>query len=441
MAWSLRSRLLSLASLLLLIGFGITAFVLDSSFRSGTEQGLQEKMQLQILTLLAAAEHNADVLIMPDELPDPRFNQPSSGLYGFILDSQGREIWRSMSAIAVTYSPNIKSIAGVTQYGEQFIDQSVPFFYASLGTLWEQNGLDFAFTFIVMEDKTAINAANQGFRSTLWLMLGSVAVALLLIQWFVLRWGLSPLAQISDDLKHIEQQQAQQLSGHYPKELQGLAVNINQLLISEQNQRERYKHRMADLAHSLKTPLAIIKGIELKQDPANQQLISQQADRMNQIVEYQLKRAVMGSSQLSMHKLAIKPLVEQIINALVKVYKDKQTQVLTDINADIYFRGDDSDFMEMAANLLDNAFKYGVSQVRVSATNDNNKLIFIVEDDGSGVNPDDFDIILSRGTRLDTQEAGQGLGLASVAELVSHYQGNIKLEQSSLYGAKFVLTV
>lgn len=198
---------------------------------------------------------------------------------------------------------------------------------------------------------------------------------------------------------------------------------------------------MADLAHSLKTPLAIIKGIELKQDPANQQLISQQADRMNQIVEYQLKRAVMGSSQLSMHKLAIKPLVEQIINALVKVYKDKQTQVLTDINADIYFRGDDSDFMEMAANLLDNAFKYGVSQVRVSATNDNNKLIFIVEDDGSGVNPDDFDIILSRGTRLDTQEAGQGLGLASVAELVSHYQGNIKLEQSSLYGAKFVLTV
>lgn len=441
MAWSLRRRLLSLASLLLLIGFGITAFVLDSSFRSGTEQGLQEKMQLQILTLLAAAEHNADVLMMPDELPDPRFNQPSSGLYGFILDSQGHEIWRSMSAIAVTYSPNIKSIAGVTQYGEQFIDQSIPFFYASLGTLWEQNGVDFAFTFIVMEDKTAINAANQGFRSTLWLMLGSVAIALLLIQWFVLRWGLSPLAQISDDLKHIELQQAQQLSGHYPKELQGLAVNINQLLISEQNQRERYKHRMADLAHSLKTPLAIIKGIELKQDPANQQLISQQADRMNQIVEYQLKRAVMGSSQLSMHKLAIKPLVEQIINALVKVYKDKKTRVLTDINADIYFRGDDSDFMEMAANLLDNAFKYGVSQVRVSATNDNNKLIFIVEDDGSGVNPDDFDVILSRGTRLDTQEAGQGLGLASVAELVSHYQGNIKLEQSSLYGAKFVLTV
>lgn len=426
---------------MLILGFALTAFVLESSFKRGIQRELEEKMQLQILTLLAAAEQERELLAMPQSLPDPRFNQPSSGLYGFIFSSDGSELWRSESSLGLNLDLDFPLAAGRTQFGEHEYNAELSFTYATIGTIWEQEGIDYQFGFVVMEDNAAIHAANQTFRSTLWSLLALVATLILLIQWFVLRWGLSPLQKIANDLKLIEEDKVSTLSSHYPKELGLLASNINQLLKSELDQRKRYKDRMADLAHSLKTPLAIIKGLEFDGDSKHQKVISEQTQRMNQIVEYQLRRAVAGSSSLSVRRINVLSPVNQLVSAMEKVYRAKNCDIEIDVDPEVFFKGDESDLMEIVGNLLDNACKYGVQKVRVSAKNRDNKLILTVEDDGAGIDQEDFDRVLNRGGRLDTQELGQGIGLASVSELVNQYKGKIQLSKSHLMGAKFIVSI
>lgn len=441
MKYSLRQRLLLLASVVLLFGFAAMAIVLESSFARGIQRELEEKMQLQMLTLLAAAEQKKQLLTMPNDLPDPRFNQPSSGLYGFIFDQQGHELWRSTSALGLIVDLDVPLEAGNTLFGEHISGQGQKFTFASIGTIWEQGGTDYRFGFVVLEDSSAIIAANAAFRSTLWLMLAIVALLLLVIQWLVLRWGLSPLQKIAQELKLIEEDKLTVLNSQYPKEIKLLADNINQLLQSELGQRQRYKDRMADLAHSLKTPLAIINNFNLESDSIHSKTISEQVSRMNQIVEYQLKRAVAGSAALGFRRVNVLKICQQLTSALSKVYRDKNTKLKLNVSPEVYFRGDESDLMEILGNLLDNAYKYGVSQVEVQAENKQGKLSIVIEDDGAGIDSSDLDKILQRGTRLDSQEIGQGIGLASVNELIKQYGGNLTLEPSHLCGAKFTVLI
>ena len=240
-----------------------------------------------------------------------------------------------------------------------------------------------------------------------------------------MKWGLSPLDDLAGDLKAIEDGRQDYLDGDYPAEIAGVTRNLNLLLSSERQQREKYRTTLADLAHSIKTPLAILKGTanQLVYEDADkasdiQETIDEQVARMDQIVGYQLQRAVTDSTQLIKKSILVQPIVVKLIETLKKVYREKNLEIEVNLQECTFF-GDERDLMEVLGNIIDNACKYGRQHIRVEVGHQKDiDLVIVVEDDGNGISVKDRSRILNRGLRLDSQEAGQGLGLAIVIEIV-----------------------
>jgi len=208
------------------------------------------------------------------------------------------------------------------------------------------------------------------------------------------------------------------------------------LLADERRQRERYRNTLADLAHSLKTPLSILKNEAARPelDESTGAALNEQVDRMNDIVGYQLERAVASSSALYRASVPVAPVVDKLVTALARVYQDKGVVIDADIQAE-NFAGDERDLYELLGNLLDNACKYGGGRVGLALRDRAERLLIQVDDDGPGIAETNHEQVLRRGARLDTRESGQGIGLAVVAEIVDRYDGKIAIRQAALGGA------
>lgn len=427
---------------------GLTGIVLDRAFINSVEAAAQDRLQGQIYLLLAGVDQDVDngELYFLEDLPEPRFSQIESGLYGFI-SSGSTELWRSDSALSFALpEPELllEQIAvGETQFERVPLEDEV-YFMLRYGILWEDSS---EFSFNVVENAAPYYAEISNFRTSLWAWLGGSAIVLLLIQFLLMRWGLSPLQKMANDLIKIESGEKEKLEGSYPRELQGVTDNLNLLIVSERKQQTRYRTTLGDLAHSLKTPLAVIAGVLPKLSSnasvdTREQLssVSGQLDRMNQIVSYQLQRAVHANdaSAFAKHVNAAKA-IEKVLDALAKVYTEKNMAVESEIDSAAIFSGDERDLMEMLGNILDNAFKYGNSAIRIRlsrAGEDKRDLYIVVEDDGPGVPEDKREYILQRGARADTLVQGQGIGLAVVTDIISSYGGEINVAKSDLGGAK-----
>ncbi|MCF7980609.1 MAG: GHKL domain-containing protein [Pseudomonadales bacterium] len=443
---SLRGRLTLAACLILLSFLGFTGYVLDRAFQHSVENALLERLKTHIYALLTAAEDENGNLIMPTLLQDPEFNRIDSGRYGIIINHNGKEIWRSPSAISLSLPKQTPTTAGAYHLTKTRIGKD-NLYRISYGVIWEnQNGSESHYTFQVLQNTLPTDAEISGFRQTLWRWLGGLGLLLLAIQGAILRWGLAPLPRLAEDLHRIEQGKQDQLSGNYPSELQPVATNLNLLIANERRQRQRYRNTLADLAHSLKTPLAILRGIVSAQ-PATLNnesftIIDEQINRMDQLVSYQLQRAVSPETSLSSKPIELMPLALKLIRSLEKVYQDKGVSLQVEIDTPCRFIGDERDLMEVLGNLLDNAFKFCRHRVKLSAKHlttptGNNRLFINIENDGSPIPTAEQARILQRGARADTSQPGQGIGLAVALEIITSYQGTLAIDQSTLGGALF----
>lgn len=429
-----------MASLLMLVFFSITAAVLDSAFSNAAKTAAQEKMQLQILSLISGAEQQGRDLAIPTYQSDPQFNEASSGLYGYVLDRAGKELWRSRSAVLISPVTARPTLPGKQTFGVDNTHPDLELFVATYGTIEESEGKDYQYTFVVMQDNDSYRQSIVSYRESLWLWLSVMAVLLLATQHLLLSRGLRPLHDLAHHLKDIENGDSESLSGDYPKELSRLTGNLNRLIDSERQQRERYHQRLGDLAHSLKTPLAVISNAA--NDPTDElrDIVKAQSNRMDQIVRYQLQRAVVSQQVTSITKVNILEHATQIKSALDKVYQAKAVVCNINIPPSSVFQGDQGDLLEMLGNFMDNAYKYGAGEVRVSITEDQHSITFIVEDNGVGIDESQREKITHRGARLDTQEHGQGIGMAVVVDIIKGYKGTIDISDSDLLGAKFTAT-
>jgi len=255
------------------------------------------------------------------------------------------------------------------------------------------------------------------------------------------------------DLKRIETGEKDKLGARYPRELQGVTANLNMLIESERKQQSRYRTTLGDLAHSLKTPLAVLTGIipQLKARQDNdKEFISQlqaadeQLERMNQIVTYQLQRAVQTNNAGSLaRRVNIAEATDKVIDALQKVYADKHMLVVREFDKAAQFVGDERDLMEVLGNVLDNAYKYGESEIKVRIGREagaGRVVILQVDDNGKGIPNERLAFVLQRGARADTLAQGQGIGLAVVADIVKSYDGDIQVNASSMGGASIKIT-
>jgi two-component system sensor histidine kinase PhoQ len=257
-------------------------------------------------------------------------------------------------------------------------------------------------------------------------------------------WGMRPLVQMRNELRSIINGKSKSLSGGYPVELEGVTQALNQLLQQSSAQQQRYQNAMNDLAHSLKTRLAAVHAItdDASLDKqASSEKIMEQVSQMDQLVKYQLKRAMLGRKGLKQEQTPIAPLVDQLAQMLFKVYRDKQVKFSAEIEEELQFPGNQGDLMELFGNLMENAFRLCISTVRVTAGYQDNILQILVEDDGPGVDESLKQKIIQRGVRADTQSPGQGIGLAVCNEIVSSYGGTLSIEDSALEGACFRIQI
>ncbi|MBL4679912.1 MAG: GHKL domain-containing protein [Pseudomonadales bacterium] len=444
---SLRNRLLVTASLVLFIFLGLMGLVFDRAFQKSAENSIAERLKIQIYGLLSVTEFDSLELTLPEILQEPRFNNPGSDLFALVLDDMGIEQWRSPSSVDLALEDlglfHQELAPGEERFGRVSVTADT-YFYLSYKILWLGSGeVATPFTFVVIQTSEAYYREITSYRNNLWGWLVGVILILIGVQAAVMKWGLAPLGELASDLKAIEDGRQAFLDGEYPEEIEGVTKNLNLLLASERAQRERYRTTMADLAHSLKTPLAILKGSanQLEYQGASkaieiQNTIDEQVARMDEIIGYQLERAVIDSSTLIKKSILVNPIVDRLIAAMEKVYAEKEVSVELNFQ-DCTFFGDERDLMEVLGNIIDNAYKYCDKRVRVDLGRGKGiDMKVIVEDDGSGIEEMHRTKMLNRGSRLDSHEAGQGIGLAVVVEIVNRYGGEIKIEDSILGGAK-----
>lgn len=434
---SLSFRLLVSAGLVLAAFFALASVVLEQGFRESAEEALKEKLQVYVYSLLSAAElKNSGELSMPANLPEPQFATPGSGLYGFIHLAKKNLVWRSPSAIGLNVALPPELSAGnsaflLSEHGRYALHYAV---------IWKNVvGIEREYIFTVTEDAQFVGNQVERFRETLRVWLLALGLVLIFIQLALLRWSIKPLRMIVKDLEAIEKGRKTHLDGDYATELESLAGNLNAFINSERAHLERYRNALADLAHSLKTPLSILRGCA-ESFSVNKETVKEQIFRMDEIVEYQLQRAAAKGEHKTTGTVDLSMIINKISASLGKVYIDKN--IVFDITVPeqslIYY--DEGDLYEIAGNLMDNACKWCRNTVKVNVSLNERKgrrnfsVLLEIEDDGPGIPAGKLAEILKRGVRADENIHGHGIGMAVVYELVGLLGGLLEGKKSEVLG-------
>lgn len=446
---SLSTRLLSSVSLLLVLFFGLTILALDFVFRDLSERAIRDRLDVQVLALISASEETgAHDLIPSSQLTgSSRFANPGSGLYGEVRRRNGAPAWRSDSLAGTRLFFPDDIAPGRRTFGQLTLANGTTVLALSIGVRWEfDDGRVGDFVVSAAESLEPYYAQLNQLRVQ---MFGWFCVLLLLLLGalaFLFRAVLAPLRRIEKEIGAIEAGELAELGEGYPRELRGVTSNMNALLRSERERMARYRNTLGNLAHSLKTPLAVMRNLlqggELKASSASQQL-DEQVERMDGIVRYQLKRAAAsGGTGLGNTPIPVGEMLTPLRAALLKVYADRDIGCELDVAPEAQFVGDREDFTELAGNLLDNAFKWCRHRVRVTAKavgladSRRRGLQLVVEDDGPGIPPHERARVLERGARLDERVSGQGIGLSIVRDLAEVSGGKIEIGESELGGAR-----
>lgn len=406
---------------------------MDRSYRVSIEAAEAERLQLLILTLLAEAEFD-QTLQLPPQLLEARFNQPDSGLYAQVTDSRKKLLWSSPSVL--TQNPDDLSFDPPDlPIGGKYFSRDHNLFQQSYQVAWQNEAqTEVPLLFTVLETVAPADAQLATYRRRLIFWLGGSTLLLLAGQALILLWSLRPLRKLAQDISRIESGAVEKLDSSYPREVQAVTNSLNTLLLSEKKRRERVRNTLSDLAHSLKTPLAVIRSAEPTARDYDQ-LVREQTSQMEEIVGYQLRRAAGGSHKL-LQMVTVESVLKRLQASLLKVYADKAVSIELKIEPGCVFRGDERDLMELLGILMDNACKYGIREVSVVACGGSEQpLLVTVEDDGEGFPSTLREAVLERGVRADTQQSGHGIGLAVAADLTENYFGTLELGESPLGGA------
>jgi len=441
----LRSRLLVLAVILLTISLGLVGLALDAAFHKSSEAGLKARMESLVYLVLAATEVNDDgSLVFDDDPGDPRLGQPGSGIYASVRGDKDR--WASASSLGLSLPQPTQIGTGETAFLPAS-DESGSFYTFQYGVSWELPGQGMLpVTVTILVDPVELQPELRAFRTGLWRSLGLTGFILVLAQVILLAFGLRPLRQISDDISGIETGRLERLEGNFPIELEPLKRNLNHLLETEKANQGRYRNALDSLAHSLKTPLSVIRS-SLPSDASPKTVAIQDAVAdMQHLIATRLQRAASSARSSNAPAVDVKTQAERLVASLERVYSQDLIKVDVMIEPELSFYGEQRDFLELAGNLLDNACKYGDGKVRISATamdSDDSRagICLQVDDNGPGIAVDEREQLLQRGVRGDERVEGHGLGLAIVLEIVSAYHGEIAIENSDLGGARLSVTL
>jgi len=441
---SLRRRLLVAATLLLLVFLGAIGIALQDAFKKSVLSNAEDALKNQILLLMANIDVIDGTIVVPEVLSEARLTQADSDLYAQISTPGQGVVWQSESLLDEQIPIAASELGQFLFFENMTLPNKNRIYAMNLGAAWEteQGDLPFVVQFAERTTAYAKRLARYQRQIALWLLImGAALLGLLLV---LLSWALNPLVRVTKQVSEIEQGVRQRFDEDYPSEVSRLTQNLNQLLNFEQQRISRQKDVLGNLAHSLKTPIAVLKGLSYSDE--NKSEAQHQLGAMQNIIDYQLQSASAVGRRRFAKAIEIKSATQQILNSLSKLHAERNIRVKAVIDDAVVFHGDKGDWMELAGNLLDNAFKWAKQEVQIEVTNSplssHRQAIEVrVSDDGVGIDGELKTTILQRGVRLDSQTPGHGLGLHIVKGIVEAYDGEISIEDNKPHGTLFIVVL
>ena len=433
---SIAARLFWLSAAWLVVALVATALLLTELYSHALDTSLSETLDFYVDTLISHILDTGDAASQDIFIPDPRFSRSASGWYWLITDASGQAINLSPSltgsvlpAITVPFdADNYRTAAMTDEFGVRMrmVEREV--------TVKGKT-----FHIIVTGSLDEIFRLVADFRGQTLIVLGAVGVMLAIMSFIVARMALRPIDRLGQAIERVREGETSSITGSYPPELAPLAEELNELLRSNAQIIERARNQVGNLAHGLKTPLAVLRNEAAGSQTRLGEVVLSETEKMTTMVSGYLDKARIAARTAVVGRKADPTIVMLRLCRVMQKINPSRTVNFSRPDASLpWFRGEEADLEEMAGNLLDNACKWSKSQVAVSMVAERNEsatmLLIRIEDDGPGLTEQEADKVLQRGVRLDEKTPGTGLGLDIVKELVDVYGGTLQLKRSSLGG-------
>ncbi len=447
---SLAFRLFATAVLWTIVALPIAGVIIFSLYRQEVESSFDERIKTLLLVVYTdSSDHTQGEPGAPRDVGEPLFEINHSGWYWQIKPTEGADGRRTL------VSKSLASEMLASPY-----EKGLP--PDSFGTRWTQttgpNGQELRvaemiqalggdesgprYSYLVAGPVDWPQARVAAFRARLVVALSLVGFGLMALTLFQVRFGLLPLREIESGLSAIRTGQATRLEAKLPMEIEPLQSEINALIQSNQDIIERARTQVGNLAHGLKTPLAVITNEAREEKSPLADKVQEQAQLMRDQIGYYLERAQMAArAGVIGRSTDVMPVALSLKRALERIYRDKDITIEINCPETIRFQGEKQDLEEMLGNLVDNACKWAVSTVHITVKalpgetrTGRQRLTITVEDDGPGLTSDQRQRIGKRGMRLDETKPGSGLGLSIVSDIATSYTGSFALDESPLGG-------
>ena len=429
---SLAVRLFFSATVWIILTLLSAGLLLSDLNKQNNQEAFDDRLNLLVETLIGGSKvDSSDGITVVTSIGDPRFFQPYSGWY-WQINKGNKTLSRSRSMWDQVFTLDKRLIGGRTQFidsvgndKEQVIEQKNLYIVEREISF---PGITEPITFILSGDTFEYKENIKNFDNTLSAILIFLGAGLMIAVFLQVRFGLLPLNKIKDALFKIRNGDKKKLEAKYPLEVQPLAIEINDLLEHNEKIVERARTHVGNLAHVLKTPLAVITNEIDKEN----KLLSNQIVLMRKHIDRYLKKAHLESVGKNIKsKIAFLQFMNKMILIFQKLYPEKEIELQTEFK-EFFIYGSLEDMEELIGNLIENACKWGKEKVNISFQNcGNNQVKILIEDDGPGLNQEQKNKVFTRGFRVDEQTPGSGLGLNIVKDIVEIYKGEIWLEKSS----------
>lgn len=427
----------------------LTALTLTWLYRNTTYRSFDDPLVSAVTSLIASAEVGDGTLSLSRKPLDPRYQRALSGRYWLIGFLQDDGVIEPISSSRSLYDtsltlPKVDVLRLQNQQGEEI--------RSNVAGPDENEQLRLVARQVVLPNMKApvvvLAAADSGPARQSVLSFALIAVGLMLLISLGLitavvtqvRSGLKPLFDLRDKVADVREGRAAQVDGNYPSEIQPLATELNSLITHNKDVVERARTHVGNLAHALKTPLAVLQNEVQSSNSKLSEVVGRQTETMKKQVDHHLRRArAAARGQAIGVSSPVNETLEGLARTLDRIYRDKRIDFDIDLEPDVVFRGEKRDLEEMAGNLMDNACKWTKSAISVKSHIDGDQFIITVSDDGPGMAADQYKEAIKRGARLDEATPGSGFGLAIVDDLSRAYKGSLILGKSDMGGLKSIL--
>ncbi|WP_158626011.1 sensor histidine kinase [Arsenicitalea aurantiaca] len=433
---SIAASLFWLSAGWLIVALVATAFLLTELYSRALDTSLTETLEFHLGTLVERTLVEGDPASAEVAVQDPRFSRPGSGWYWAVTAQEGPVVNLSAS-LAGSIPPSIQTPFGTSTLRTQVIRDSFGTQIRAIEREVTLNGQ--RLRFLVTGSLDEILVLVDDFRGQTLIVLGAVGVMLAIMSAIVFRLALRPVERLREAIEQVREGERQAVEGSYPSEIAPLAEEVNELLRSNTQIIERARNQVGNLAHGLKTPLAVMRNEASAEQGALATVVLAESEKMTTLVSTYLDRARIAARTAIVGKKADATMVMLRLVRVMEKLNPHCVIAFQRPDASLpWFRGDEGDLEEMAGNLLDNACKFSGGQVAVSMQAERvasgAMLLIRIEDDGPGLSETEAREVLRRGVRLDERTPGSGLGLDIVKELVDVYGGSLQLKRSVLGG-------